>query len=142
MIYTSYYANYKKITDNMIPISISLMFPKGYNKLRYYKLAPTRNILKEYKQNGNKQIYLQKYVQTVLNNLKVEDVLSEIYHLLPTAVQDNMNNDPEIWFGAKKWYESANYHIVLLCYEKPEDFCHRHIVAKWFEHHHIHCTEL
>ena len=22
--------------------------------------------------------------------------------------------------------------IVLLCYEKPGDFCHRHLVADWF----------
>jgi uncharacterized protein YeaO (DUF488 family) len=23
--------------------------------------------------------------------------------------------------------------VTLLCYEKPTDFCHRHIVASWFE---------
>ena len=23
---------------------------------------------------------------------------------------------------------------VLLCYEKSEDFCHRHIIAAWLQH--------
>ena len=23
--------------------------------------------------------------------------------------------------------------VVLLCYEKPPQFCHRHLVAKWLE---------
>ena len=30
-------------------------------------------------------------------------------------------------------WENPKYHIALICYEKPEDFCHRHIVAAWFE---------
>jgi hypothetical protein len=30
------------------------------------------------------------------------------------------------------WYLSRNINIVLLCYEKEENFCHRKIVADWF----------
>lgn len=32
------------------------------------------------------------------------------------------------WFALSK---EDNVNIVLLCYEKPEDFCHRHLVADW-----------
>jgi len=31
---------------------------------------------------------------------------------------------------------------VLLCYEKSDSFCHRHIVAEWFRAHNIMCEEL
>jgi uncharacterized protein (DUF488 family) len=31
---------------------------------------------------------------------------------------------------------------VLLCYEKSEDFCHRHLVAEWFRANDIMCEEL
>lgn len=31
--------------------------------------------------------------------------------------------------------------VVLLCYEKPEDFCHRHLVAKWLQHYRVPCEE-
>ena len=27
--------------------------------------------------------------------------------------------------------------IALVCYEKPEDFCHRHILAAWLEEYNI-----
>jgi len=30
------------------------------------------------------------------------------------------------------WLESDK-DVILLCYEKPNEFCHRHIVAAWFE---------
>ena len=31
--------------------------------------------------------------------------------------------------------------IVLLCYERPTDFCHRHLVSAWFREHGIECKE-
>ena len=30
---------------------------------------------------------------------------------------------------------------ILLCYEKPESFCHRHLVSAWFTKHGIECKE-
>lgn len=38
--------------------------------------------------------------------------------------------------------ESANdKHICLICYEKPADFCHRHLVAKWLNDNNFKCKE-
>lgn len=34
---------------------------------------------------------------------------------------------------ARKIYEQLGEDAVLLCWEKPNEFCHRHLVAKWFE---------
>ena len=31
--------------------------------------------------------------------------------------------------------------IALVCYEKPEDFCHRHLVANWFRENGIQIKE-
>ena len=31
--------------------------------------------------------------------------------------------------------------IILLCYEKPGDFCHRHLVSDWFNQNGIFCQE-
>ena len=31
---------------------------------------------------------------------------------------------------------------ILLCYERPEDFCHRHIIANWFKAYGHECKEL
>ena len=31
--------------------------------------------------------------------------------------------------------------IALICYEKPTDFCHRHLVADWLNKNGIECEE-
>ena len=31
--------------------------------------------------------------------------------------------------------------IILLCYEKPGDFCHRHLVADWLTKNGVNCIE-
>lgn len=40
-------------------------------------------------------------------------------------------------------YKGLDYHpnIVLLCYEKPTDFCHRHLVAQWLIENGFECKE-
>lgn len=30
-----------------------------------------------------------------------------------------------------EWWEKIPFNIYLVCYEKPGDFCHRHLVASW-----------
>lgn len=39
-------------------------------------------------------------------------------------------------------YRNPDYHIALLCYEKPDDFCHRHLVADWLRKNGYECEEL
>ena len=31
--------------------------------------------------------------------------------------------------------------VALLCYEKPGDLCHRHLVAEWLRGHGMQCAE-
>lgn len=37
---------------------------------------------------------------------------------------------------------SGGKDIALICYEKPTDFCHRHLVAEWLTTNGIKCDEI
>ena len=115
-LYTSYFAKVKQLKemgyDNLV--CVAGYAPKFYfdtPKARFYPdLAPKREWWKEwqlkFKDNPNspesQAWYEQKYQETVLDKLDPQTVLKEL--------------------GDK---------AVMLCYEKPGDFCHRHLIARW-----------
>lgn len=107
MIYTSYFAKKKEIEDTygLKCVSISLWSPKGIVIDKYPQLAPTKDILTEYKTDPNEARYCIRYINEVLKKLDVDKVYRDL---------DN---------------------CILLCYEKTPDFCHRHIVSKWLREH-------
>ena len=39
-------------------------------------------------------------------------------------------------------WNNENFHIALICYEKPSEFCHRHLVADWLKEYGIEVEEL
>lgn len=106
-IYTSYFAKAKKIPLTISPISISLSSPKGYSGLEYKQLAPTYAILNAWKQEYNQEKYIEAFQKEILSRLDPHKVYRQLYAL--TGGRD----------------------CVLLCYEKSQDFCHRHLVAAW-----------
>ena len=108
MIYTSYFAKVRKLPENYKYISICLSSPKGYDGYTYTKLAPNWDILKRYKEDGDQDAYIREF-NKLLQRLNPDTVIKELY---------SMVQDPAAT-------------IVLLCYEKPSDFCHRHLVAEW-----------
>ncbi len=102
-IYTSYYAVYKKSNG----VSIAAGPPPWFKGHQYKKLAPKYFFFKKWKENHNNQYYIDNFYEHVLNKLDASTVYEE---LKKYAVDDE---------------------VVLLCYERPEDFCHRHLVATW-----------
>ena len=110
MIYTSYFARCNKLPKGLVPISIARQAPAGYKGLEYKTLAPTWDILSEYKRTKDERIYIQQY-NYQLFLLSADQVVKELKEL----AQSNQ--------------------IILLCYEKPNDFCHRHLVAQWLTEH-------
>lgn len=106
---TSYYA---KTKDHPNAVSIALATPPWHPNIRTFKtLAPTYKILSQWKKSENgtgpkysKENYERDYRKDVLDKLNASEVYAEL------------GNDS-----------------ILCCYEKSSDFCHRHIVAKWFE---------
>lgn len=121
MIYTSYFAQLRNIPQNIIPISICAQVPKWYTGLQHKKLAPKYGFFMEWKKNKDNDYYIKHYHEEVLNVLDANDIVTELYSLIPD--------------------ESKNADIVLICYEKSTDFCHRHLVAEWLRQNEIDCKE-
>lgn len=104
MVYTSYFGNLKTLKSaGIVPVSISLWKPKWYMGLQYLNLAPKADMLKR---DLSKEQYTEEYKLRVLHNLNARNVYNDLMS-----------------FGSR---------VALLCYEKPNDFCHRHIVSEWF----------
>ena len=103
-IYTSYFGNYQNFGDKK-PVSIALYSPTNFKGIRYIALAPTKEIL-EFKNNEDGYTKLFK---------------KKLYKMTASSV-----------YAQLKLF-SENKDVVLLCYEKPPQFCHRHLVAEWLE---------
>ena len=108
MIYTSYYANHRKY-KGMYRIAISRIYPINSCDLCIIKLAPSHDLLRDYKANiSSQEDYTTRYI----------------------AQLDVLYNSGKLDLFVNK-IKSIESDIVLLCYEKPSDFCHRHILAEY-----------
>lgn len=108
-IYTSYFGNIKRLgIEKIVPIGVALYTPKWYNGPELKLLAPRGYMLAK---GISEQQYTQMYVGQVLSALNPSAVVRQIEQL------------------------AGGRDCVLLCYEKPGDFCHRHIIADWLNHH-------
>ena len=131
MIYTTYFgktAALKKLHPNAMLVSIAGGIPDWFMKtggLQYKKLAPKRYWWKEWHSKftecldseESKKWYIEKYNDTILSKLNPHEVKSDLYNL------------------------ANKRDVFILCYETPEKFCHRHIVADWLNENGIHCEE-
>ena len=123
MIYTSYFTKLKSLPDDIIPISICGKAPDWYKGLQYKKLAPKYDFFMKWKENHDNDYYIKCFNEQVLDKLDILTVVRDLIDLT-----------------------SANESIVgkdfcLICYEKPSDFCHRHLVADWLNEHGFECKE-
>lgn len=108
MIYTSYFKRANDLT-NVVKVSISLKDPT-WAKVDYRLpiFAPTWTILKRYKLYGNEQQYVKDY-----------------YDLL-------MEREPNVTKELDRLERYAtNKTVLLLCWENPNKFCHRHLLADY-----------
>ena len=123
MIYTSYFANIKKLDG--VCYAISGLIPSFYNQLtkqnpskykRFIQFAPKKDWWQKWKngQLDNNQ-FVKLYYSTVLDKIDITDVLYQF---------DNIDQD-----------------IYLLCYQKPNDFCHRHLVSQWLNKNNVECKQ-
>lgn len=117
MIYTTYFAKLRSLPEYIVPISIAGKAPAWYNGLQYKQLAPKYSFFREWKKTGNNDHYIEHYRDEVLSDFDPHIVESELH------------------------IEANSEFIALVCYEKPSDFCHRHLVAEWFNKAGIRCEE-
>lgn len=105
-IYTSYFANEKKLPSHIVPVSISLSTPKGWTGLSYKDLAPTWDILQQYKKGGSWNTYTERFHREILSDKDPHKVVHDLRELTQSDV-----------FSMDCWESSG--------------FCHRHLVAEW-----------
>lgn len=122
MIYTSYFAKLRFLPENIVPVSICGKAPDWYTGLQYKKLAPKYDFFMEWKQNHDNDYYIKCFQEQVLNKLNATDVILDLSRLCEGF---NVGED----------------NIALICYEKPTDFCHRHLVADWLNRNGVRCEE-
>ena len=110
MISTSSYEQWQSNIYKTYSISLDCGKDANYRGECYTALAPKPYFFRKWRNNigkvseaENNRYYVQEYWEQVLSNLDPEDV-----------------------------YRELDY-SVMLCYEDNTGFCHRHIVAAWFE---------
>ena len=108
-IYTSYFGNCRNIPEDIVKISICGKAPEWFSGMQYKQVAPKYEFFQEWKRNKDNNYYIKHFNEEVLNTLDAKVVYKELCEL------------------------SNGKDCVLLCYEKSEDFCHRHLVAAWLE---------
>lgn len=113
MIYTSYFAQLKNLPNNIIPVSICGKAPDWYTGLQYKKLAPKYDFFQEWKKNHDNDYYIKCYKEQVLDKLTPTGVVVDLSNMIYS-------------------FNVGETDVALICYEKPNDFCHRHLVADWF----------
>lgn len=124
MLYTSYFDNASAFDDRFALIGIAGQSPKDWTGLEYKKLAPNKDIYFEWheamrraKDQPDRAIlehnacdrYTERFVAERLDKLDKGQVIKDILVLAQGKIP------------------------VLMCYEEPGEFCHRHIVAKWLQ---------
>lgn len=127
MIYTSYFANIDTIKAKapwLELVSIAEKTPDEFHGKKLKELMPKHGQWKELHdkysddETGYKlDFYKQKYYETVLNATEPEEVAAKL-----KVLADGKD-------------------VCLLCYEVPEKFCHRHLVAEWLQNAGIACVE-
>ena len=112
-MFTGYFAKLKTyLREGLVPVSIALVTPDWYDGKCFPLLAPTKSIFMEWKfgaRSGDNTHYTQRYRAEVLEPMVRDRVIGMLERL--TGVSSDR--------------------IILLCYEKPSSFCHRHLVAEW-----------
>jgi hypothetical protein len=122
MIYTSYFAKMRKFPENFIPVAICGGIPEWYKGAWYRKPAPKYDFFQKWKQTHDNEYYIKHYNSEVLDQLNINNVLVDLQLLVPEDKRAKMTEP--VWL-------SPDVHLVLLCYEKSGDFCHRHLFSDW-----------
>lgn len=110
-------------------MSICGKAPTWYRGAQYKKLAPKFWFFQKYKEDNDSDYYTEQYYKEVLDPLNPDMVVRFLCSLVHFDAKNNISTDEDT-------------HIVLLCYEKPGDFCHRHLVAEWLTNNGYPCKEL
>ena len=108
-ILTSYFAAVPQLADqypNHALVSIARRKPDWLELPTWFQLAPSRNLLWSYK-NGD--VTEEQFTETYLLRLGMMNAKATVGALVDC-------------YGPR---------LVLLCWERPYEFCHRKLAARW-----------
>ena len=109
-ISTSYISKINKIKElGMVPVSVTRFLPETLKVENIPELSPETIILFRYKRERDVSKCTNSF-KLQFSKLNKEEIIKQLEYIS----QKNDNAD-----------------IVLVCYEKKGDFCHRHILAEW-----------
>ncbi len=98
-------SNFSRSGSHPRAVAISRTQPRGWTGRAYEPLAPSWRLVQEAKSGAiDEDEYIRRYREEVLSKLD------------PNTVYADLGED-----------------AVLLCWERPGAFCHRRLVAEWFE---------
>ena len=119
-LYTGYFAKTKEYkAAGLHPVSIARVTPVHIPCEKLGIFAPPPGLLTDFKQNP--ELSDEEYKERYLKHLQSIDIKKTLSSLPP------LNNEEG---------------YVLMCYEKPDDFCHRHILADYLnETYHLNIKE-
>lgn len=104
-VYTSYFAKAKALKGKgIVPIGISVYPPKWFDGPNIHFLAPLRMMLSDEVKNEE---YIKLYKEKILEKVDLK------------------------FLGKRLLELSGGRDVALLCFEKPGDFCHRHLLADY-----------
>ena len=105
-VYTSYFSNGKRLSAaNVVMVGVALFPPKWFYGTSLKQLAPTWSIFNE--KPFTEERYTERYRNEVLAKVDPQWVLQMLERI------------------------GRGRDVALCCFEKPGDFCHRMLIAKW-----------
>lgn len=111
-VYTSYYAKISRNPMGLVPVSISTSTPTWFPWI-------------------TEEIRCLVPGWELVNGIKTGSITQEEYTERYKEKLASLSKDA-IWEQLKSISEANGCRdLVLLCYEKVGDFCHRHLVADW-----------
>ena len=104
-IYTSYFAKAAILRKaGIVPIGVALWPPRFFRGISMKQVAPRRYMLDD---RLTDEEYIRMYRNDVLRLVDARSLIQDLERA------------------------SRGMDVALCCFEKPGDFCHRHILAKW-----------
>lgn len=108
-IYTTYFANLKKLPPHVVPFNIATRQPAGCNLKSIEMFFPKNDFLFAYKAGEiNAFEYSKRYIREVIQKIDISQFFDIVMEL-----------------------GKNNQRAALVCYEAPDKFCHRHIVKMY-----------
>lgn len=104
-IYTSYFAKAAILRKaGIVPIGVALWPPRFFRGISMKQVAPRRYMLDD---RLTDEEYIRMYRNDVLRLVDARSFIQDLERA------------------------SRGMDVAMCCFEKPGDFCHRHILAKW-----------